>query len=297
MTTETELDELFKQLSETKQEPVKDKEDAVPEQEQGNDQEETTDEQEQESNEQEASNDEQESGNEEETDEKEYVIEVHGKKYTEKDLTDLHNSGLRQEDYTKKTQELAEQKKAWELQKEEAIRQRQQELDHLLNTAKQLDVQGRKTPEEMLALSKADPYAYQELKSQYDAEDQLIAYQQKQQQMTLQQKSAQETEKLKQLEPAFAKDFESNYKATLEYLVEQGMPQEEAYAIVDANFIKLAYDSMLLNKGKNKVKIIPKTAANKQKPPTNQTKKRTEKLSSANSVNSLASLIEQDMAG
>lgn len=293
MTTETELDELFKQLSETKEEPKQEEKetetDAVPQQEQDNDQETEK------VNDEEASNDEQESGDEEETDEA--IIEIHGKKYTEKELTDLHNSGLRQEDYTKKTQELAEQKKAWELQKEEAIRQRQAELDRILNTVKQLDIQGRKTPEEMLALSKADPYSYNELKAKYDAEDQLIAYQQSQQQMTMQQKSAQETEKLKQLEPAFAKDFEATYKATLEYMVEQGMDEATAYSLIDANAIKMAYDSMILQRAKSKVKVIPRTTTNKQKPPTNQTKKRTEKLSNANSVNSLASLIEQDMAG
>lgn len=226
------------------------------------------------------------------------TYEINGKtyKWTQEEFLEAHQNGLRQADYSKKTMELAEERKAWEASKEQAIQQRQAELDRLLDSVKGFNGTERKSHEEMAKLAADDPYTYNSLKAQYDAEDQLIAYKQQQEQAKLQEIAQAETAKLVELVPAFKNDFEGTYKQTIEYMVENGVDEGTAKSLINAPLVKMVYDGMIANKGvkNNKIKIVPKSVANKKAPELNANKKRASALKGAKSVDDLGSLIEAD---
>lgn len=226
--------------------------------------------------------------------------EINGKEYsfTQEEFLEAHQNGLRQADYSKKTAELAEQRKAFEVEKEEAIKSRQAELDKLLANAKDIAGTERKSPEELAQLAKDDPYSYNALKAQYDAEDQLIAYKQQQEQAKLSEVAQAETAKLVEMVPAFKEDFDGTYKETINYMVENGVDEGTAKSLINAPLVKMIYDGMVANKGvsKNKVKIVPKTVANKKAPQLDANKKRAAALKNANSIESIGSLIEADFS-
>lgn len=233
-----------------------------------------------------------------------YLVEVQGRKYTEQELLDLHNNGLRQADYSKKTAELAEQKKAFKAEKERAIADLRAEYEQKLKIVnKHLPEVMQYTPEQLVLLAEENPHKYREVTAQREARELLEKENQQAEQREFNKKADEETRKLMEMEPAFASNFENVYKQTLEYMVSSlGYTEQDALKVIDARTIKSHYDSMMYHKGANvakkKVKILGKSSGNqaKEKPPT-ATKTRAKQVSGISSREDLAALIEQDLLG
>src|SRR3990167_11189277 len=58
-------------------------------------------------------------------------IEVDGKRYTPKEIKEFLAANLRYKDYTKKTQELAQARKAWEAERSQKDKEHQEQLEQL----------------------------------------------------------------------------------------------------------------------------------------------------------------------
>lgn len=232
-----------------------------------------------------------------------YLVEIQGKKYTEQELLDIHSNGLRQADYSKKTAELAEQRKAFEAEKERAIADLRAEYEQKLEkVTKYLPEPDKYTVEELEKMAVEDYYKFESIKAQREARKLIEEDRQKLQQEQLNRKADEETAKLRELEPAFKNNFEESYKKTLEHMVANlGYTQDEALSVIDARTIKSHYDSMMYSSGANlakkKVKVLGKSSGNqaKEKPPT-ATKTRAKQINSISTRDDLAALIEQDIA-
>lgn len=178
---------------------------------------------------------------------------------TSVDLDELKRGYLRQADYTKKTQEVAEARK----QLQQAFQDRQQErqtlaenLNLALNVIEPQLAELAKTDWDRLASE--DAYAYAEKRALFDQASvrynklvqqaqQVVQQQQQEAQRNLQQKLQQEGEKLRMAIPDFAdpKRARSLKSAITEYAVSaMGLSEKEAKSITDHRMI------VLLNKAR-----------------------------------------------
>lgn len=189
------------------------------------------------------------------------TIEVDGKQVTmtKAELAEAYKNGLRQSDYTKKTMEVAEQRKAAEAEIARA-REERTRYEYGLNQANAVlaaQLQER-TAEQWDALAKTDPAAWVAERSLY--EQRYAAYQQNQQQLQqLQAMSKAEAQAQRQSylaqqqEELLAKlpDWKDAAKASAEkqalakYLQEQGFEDSLISQIADHRHVLVARKAML----------------------------------------------------
>lgn len=189
------------------------------------------------------------------------TIEVDGKPVTlnKAELADYYKNGLRQADYTKKTMEAAETRKAAEAEIAKAQAERQEYATNLQKFAAQLE--GALAEQQKIdwnQLLESDPVEY--LKQQHLFQQRQAAYQQNlQQQQAIQaQFQAESAKQLQsfiqsQQQELLAKlpDWKDPAKAQAEkaalskYLVEQGFDEQSVAGITDHKAVILGRKAML----------------------------------------------------
>jgi hypothetical protein len=210
---------------------------------------------------------------------------------TEVDLDELKRGYLRQSDYTKKTQEVAEQRKA--------VEQANQQYAQAQNVlAENLDLALRVVEPQLAelagtdwdALARDDAYAYAEKRAQFDqaqarynalmgSAQQLVEQQKAQAQQQLRARLAEEGKKLQMAMPDFADPTKAKAlkNQITEYAVEKmGLSENEARGITDHRMIVLLNKAMQfdalsegqLTAAKKKVSKAPRKALKAGKPAT-----------------------------
>tara|TARA_Y100000361_G_scaffold10140_1_gene8129 strand:+ start:4460 stop:5485 length:1026 start_codon:yes stop_codon:yes gene_type:complete len=181
------------------------------------------------------------------------------------DNIDKIKSGiLMQGDYTRKTQALAEEKKAFESERTQSLEKAAEVLE-----IAQAMVYGEKpkhTTQELLALKQSDPIAYEQaleakiLYEQKQAEikdltDKVAAQYQQQQEATTQAKLAEQSEILIGLEPSFADEKLATEKVEMmsEYLKGIGGDPSVLNNVTDALVIKVLHDAAMADKTQKQV--------------------------------------------
>jgi len=208
---------------------------------------------------------------------------------TEVDLDELKRGYLRQSDYTRKTQEVAEHRKALEQAGQQFV-QSQDVLAENLNLA--LSVVEPQLAElagtDWDALAQEDAYAYAEKRALFDqaqarynklmeSAQQVVQAQKTQQQQQLQARLQQEAQKLQMAIPDFADPSKAKALKTKisEYAVEKvGLTESEAKGISDHRIILLLQKAMQfdeLNEGglsaaKKKVSKAPRRSIKSGQP-------------------------------
>lgn len=189
------------------------------------------------------------------------TIEVDGKSVTltKSELADYYKNGLRQADYTKKTMEVAESRKAAEAEIAKAQAERTEYAVNLQKMAVQLE--GALQEQQKIdwnSLLESDPVEY--LKQQHLYQQRQAAYQQniQQQQLIQQQFQAESAKQLQSLiqsqqQELLAKlpDWKDPAKAQAEkaalskYLIEQGFDENAVGNITDHKAVILGRKAML----------------------------------------------------
>jgi len=180
------------------------------------------------------------------------------------DVEKVKSGLLMQGDYTRKTQALSEEKKAFETQRDAQLEQLAQVLE-----IQQAQLYGEKpthTTQELLALKQTDPYAYEqalETKVLYEAKQQELneitqqVSQQYQAQVQEQQQAyAQEQMTvLTQLEPSFADQNTAvkNVEVMSEYFKSVGGDPEMLNTVNDALVLKVLFDAAKASSSQNEV--------------------------------------------
>jgi len=228
---------------------------------------------------------------EEEPEESVYVVEIDGKEMTPEEIkAELNSNGLRQSDYTKKTQALAEEKRVFETEKQQT-QALTQKLSETLQYAEQI-LNDRSTEPNWSELSqKVTPQAYNQIKAKWDESQkqlqniklqrqQIAEKQQYDAQLASQQQAVAEEKRLVNMFPAWQdpKVFDSEWGNVMTYLKKDGIPDEVVSQINSADAIKyvwkaMKYDalqdgkSVIKKKVKDKPKVVksgtPKTKAEK----------------------------------
>jgi|GEM_PF-1538982 len=197
------------------------------------------------------------------------AVEINGETIS---LEDVGKGYLRQDDYTRKTQDLAAQRKALEVDHASLKAER----EHL---QKMLSAQSSEQFEEpdWVAMAEEDPLGYMTEKAKFDAKraamDLRRAEQQRLNEADLQERNTQlhayvrgEQEKILKAIPALGGDGGSQYKAgILTYMQGQGFSKDELAGMYDSRAVVLAdkarkYDALMSKKAvvAKKVKGKPK---------------------------------------
>jgi len=232
-----------------------------------------------ESEEQDVSAEEAESQEEEVEELPKYRVKVSGEE-VEVSLDELLNGYSRTADYQKKTQSLAEQRKAVEAERvkiDEAAKTRETYAQRL-QVIEQL-LQQQNNPEDLARLKEDDPYAWQQkMAEQYERDKQLQAVQMERQRVQQEQQSHQQAQLQKHIQAEQAKlveaipEFKDDVKAEVirrdirNYAKAQGFSDQELSQVYDSRAVlalyKAAqYDKLMANKGvtSKKVATAPKT--------------------------------------
>lgn len=185
-----------------------------------------------------------------------YSVKVDGEEQ-EVTLDELRNGYQRQADYTRKSQALAEQRKAYEANLQAIQSEREQYSQALqLMTARQQNELAQYENIDWKALKEDDPMEYMEKRLEYqDARDQLTRVQQEQQRVAEQQRQQileqtqqvmqNEAKKLTEVLPAYA-DPNSNLKNQLrDYALSLGFSQDDLNSIVDHRVVVVLHKAML----------------------------------------------------
>ena len=208
-----------------------------------------------------------------------YRVKVSGEE-VEVSLDELLNGYSRTADYQKKTQSLAEQRKAVEAERvkiQEAAKTRETYAQRL-QVIEQL-LQQQNNPEDLARLKEEDPFAWQQrMAEQYERDKQLAAVQAErarvqQEQMSYQQAQLQkhmqaEQQKLVEAIPEFKDDVKAEVvrRDIRNYAKSIGFTDQELSQVYDSRAVlalyKAAqYDKLMANKGAatKKVATAPKT--------------------------------------
>ena len=195
-------------------------------------------------------------------------------------LDELLNGYSRTADYQKKTQSLAEQRKAVEADRvkiDEAAKTRETYAQRL-QVIEQL-LQQQNNPEDLARLKEDDPYAWQQkMAEQYERDKQLQAVQMERQRVQQEQQSHQQAQLQKHIQAEQAKlveaipEFKDDVKAEVirrdirNYAKAQGFTDQELSQVYDSRAVlalyKAAqYDKLMAGKGvtSKKVANAPKT--------------------------------------
>ena len=232
-----------------------------------------------ESEEQDVSAEEAESQEEEVEELPKYRVKVSGEE-VEVSLDELLNGYSRTADYQKKTQSLAEQRKAVEADRvkiDEAAKTRETYAQRL-QVIEQL-LQQQNNPEDLARLKEEDPFAWQQrMAEQYEKDKQLQAVQIERQRVQQEQQSHQQAQLQKHIQAEQAKlveaipEFKDDVKAEVirrdirNYAKAQGFSDQELSQVYDSRAVlalyKAAqYDKLMAGKGvtSKKVANAPKT--------------------------------------
>jgi len=208
-----------------------------------------------------------------------YRVKVSGEE-VEVSLDELLNGYSRTADYQKKTQSLAEQRKAVEADRikiDEAAKTRETYAQRL-QVIEQL-LQQQNNPEDLARLKEEDPFAWQQrMAEQYEKDKQLQAVQMERQRVQQEQQSHQQAQLQKHIQAEQAKlveaipEFKDDVKAEVirrdirNYAKAQGFSDQELSQVYDSRAVlalyKAAqYDKLMANKGvtSKKVANAPKT--------------------------------------
>tara|TARA_Y100000816_G_scaffold275518_1_gene243821 strand:+ start:5318 stop:6343 length:1026 start_codon:yes stop_codon:yes gene_type:complete len=180
------------------------------------------------------------------------------------DIDKIKNGILMQGDYTRKTQALAEEKKAFESERTQSLEKAAEVLE--IAQAMVYGQQPKHTTQELLALKQSDPIAYEQaleakiLYEQKQAEikdltDKVGTQYQEQQQATIQAKLAEQSEILIGLEPGFADEKVATEKVEVmsEYLKGIGGDPAILNNVTDAIVIKVLHDAAMADKTQKQV--------------------------------------------
>ena len=202
------------------------------------------------------------------------TIEVDGEEIT---IEELRSGHLRQKDYTRKTQELAENRKAMEAQYQEIERERAEYAQLLPAMAERIQQAAEQEPD-WDTLYDADPVMAAKAERQWRKEQegrvaQLQAVQAEQQRM--QQIEAQKHEQMqqsyleqqRQILPDIIPEWRDSKVAATEatqirdFLLGEGFSEKDVSGMSNATLVKLARKAMLYDRGEtraNEVKAKPK---------------------------------------
>ena len=202
------------------------------------------------------------------------TIEVDGEEIT---IEELRSGHLRQKDYTRKTQELAENRKAMEAQYQEIERERAEYAQLLPAMAERIQQAAEQEPD-WDTLYDADPVMAAKAERQWRKEQearvaQLQAVQAEQQRM--QQIEAQKHEQMQQsyleqqrhILPDIIPEWRDKKVAATEatqirdFLLGEGFSEQDVSGMSNATLVKLARKAMLYDRGEtraNEVKAKPK---------------------------------------
>ena len=202
------------------------------------------------------------------------TIEVDGEEIT---IEELRSGHLRQKDYTRKTQELAENRKAMEAQYQEIERERAEYAQLLPAMAERIQQAAEQEPD-WDTLYDTDPVMAAKAERQWRKEQeervaQLQAVQAEQQRM--QQIEAQKREQMqqsyleqqRQILPDIIPEWRDKKVAATEatqirdFLLGEGFSEQDVSGMSNATLVKLARKAMLYDRGEtraNEVKAKPK---------------------------------------
>ena len=180
------------------------------------------------------------------------------------DIDKIKNGILMQGDYTRKTQSLAEEKKAFESERTQSLEKAAEVLE--IAQAMVYGQQPKHTTQELLALKQSDPIAYEqalEAKILYeqkqteikDLTDKVATQYQEQQQVTTKAKLAEQSEILIGLEPGFADEKVASQKVEVmsDYLKGIGGDPAILNNVTDAIVIKVLHDAAMADKTQKQV--------------------------------------------
>lgn len=202
------------------------------------------------------------------------TLEVDGE---EKTIEELRSGFLRQKDYTRKTQELAEHRKAVEAKDQEIDRERAEYAQLLPALAERIQQEAKQEPD-WDTLYDADPVMAAKAERQWRKEQegrvaQLQAVQAEQQRM--QQIEAQKQQQMqqsyleqqRQILPDIIPEWRDKKVAATEatqirdFLLGEGFSEQDVSGMSNATLVKLARKAMLYDRGEtraNEVKAKPK---------------------------------------
>ena len=205
------------------------------------------------------------------------LVEVDGEEIT---VEELRRGNLRQKDYTRKTQELAETRRQYEAQYSELERERAQYAQLLPALQQRLEQPAEREPD-WDTLYDTDPTMAakaerQWRKQQSERQAQLEAVQQEQarmaqiQQQRMQQMQAQYVDQQREVLPDLIPEWRDSKVAAKEatelrdFLLEEGFTEEDVSGLANASLVKLARQAMLYSRGQTratqaKAKPKPKT--------------------------------------
>lgn len=180
---------------------------------------------------------------------------------TELALSEVKRGFLRQSDYTRKTQEVAEQRKAVETERASYLAEKKQAAENLepLIRAAMDAINNPAAQAELEQLRQIDPgaYAVRIMEQQArQAQIQQLAWQQNQLRESAAREEAEKAQRermetaersratLIETIPAFKKDFKAEYQRLGEYVLAQGIPAEAWDNEVDHSVITLAWKAM-----------------------------------------------------
>lgn len=205
------------------------------------------------------------------------TVEVDGKtvELTKEQVAEAYKNGLRQADYTQKTQAIAEQRKAAEAETAKARAERQELAQNL--TRHQALLEGALQEQQKIdwqALLESDPVEY--LKQQHLAQARQAALQQ-----TVQQKAALDAQAQAEQQEAFKSHIESQREELLakipewkdeakrnagvaevkSYLQKQGLSDAEIHGVTDHRAIIMTRKAMLYDQMIAKASVAAKKVA------------------------------------
>ena len=246
-----------------------------------------------------------------------FTIKVDGEEVSV-DLQELKNGYSRQADYTKKSQALASERKAFQ-QDRDAVTVERQQYAQLLGALQTQIGALEEAPPDFDQMYDQDPIeaARQERqwnKRQQERHQKLAAIQaeqhrvgaatQKEQQEQMNAMIAQEVDRLGELIPAW-KDERVAKKESDElrtYLADQGISEEEMGALVRANHIQVLRKAMLYDKGQRRVKkaskanrknsVSPGAKSAQAKPGSKRVRAQRERLAKTGRVDDATALVE-----
>jgi len=215
---------------------------------------------------------------EEETEEPHYTIKVGGEEY-EVDLDELKAGYQRQSDYTRKSQEVAEQRKANEAIQAERLKL-EQERQMYANGLQMLREQQQSKLQEFKDvdwenLKEEDPYAYMLKKDEYRDAQEKARNATQQQKIVQQQQQAQEAQaratfvqdqysKLTEALPEWSDENSTVKEDIRKFAISSGYAPEEVDQLADHRSVLILKKAMEFDKLTNKVK--PKKKAVKKVP-------------------------------
>lgn len=188
-----------------------------------------------------------------------YTVKVDGEEF-EVDLDELRNGYQRQSDYTKKSQSVAEMRKAYEANLQSVQQERDQYQQVLANMENYQNLELKKYQElDWASLKEDDPVEYMEKRIEFqDAKDKVnqvkqeqIAVQQKTQQevyQNIQHKVQEEAELLATALPEYS-DPSSNLKTELrDFAINMGFSEQDVNGITDHKVVLVLHKAMLQDK-------------------------------------------------